>query len=135
MGLRWAKVSREATRKAEEGAGRRVLAELPRAQGDVVLFVEDALGFGWGDVRVGKDVIAGARMRLNGGVLAEFARPGTFLPPPVPPEDYDGRERWDVLVFRDDGSSLSVPCGTLREGVSREVASTVFEAVRRAAAR
>jgi hypothetical protein len=134
LGLRYAKVAREEARREQEDAGRRVVAELPQPAGAVLLFVEDPLGFSWGQTRVGKDVVSGVRMRLNGGVLAEFVRPGTFLPAPVPPEEYDGRERWDVLLFRDDGSSLSVPCGTVREGISREVAATVFEAVKRTVA-
>ena len=43
------------------------------------------------------------------------------------------RERWDVLIYCGDRTE-AVPCGSLREGVSRDIASRVFEAVRRAAA-
>ena len=59
-------------------------------------------------------------------------RPGLALPEPSPPEDYVGGERWDVALFLEDGRRVVVPCGALREGVSREIAMRVFEAVRRA---
>jgi hypothetical protein len=132
MGLRWAKVSREAARAAAEDAGRQVVAELPLPTGEVAFLVEDAQSFAWQDRRVAKAGIFGVRMRLNGGVLAEHARDGVRLPPPEVGEEYEGRERWDVAVFSADGALSSIPCGVLREGVSREVASTVFAAVKRA---
>jgi hypothetical protein len=135
MGLRWAKVSRETARAEVEGEGRRVVAELPLTTGEVVLLTEDERGFSWGaGSRVDKSGLVGVRMRLNGGVLAEHAREGVRLPPPEPSEEYEGRERWDVAVFAADGSVTSIPCGVLREGVSREVAATVFAAVKRAVA-
>ena len=134
MGLRWAKVSREAARSEVLHAGRRVLAELPLPTGEVAMLVEDATGFAWGDRRCEKAEIGGVRMRLNGGVLAEFAKDGVRLPSPEPPEEYEGRERWDVALFGADGLLESIPCGVLREGVSREVAATVFAAVRSAIA-
>ena len=135
MGLRWAKVSREAARAEGLAAGRRVVAELPLPSGEVAFLMEDAAGFAWGDRRCEKAGIAGVRMRLNGGVLAEFAKDGVRLPAPEPPEEYEGRERWDVALFAADGFLEAIPCGVLREGVSREVAGTVFEAVKRAVGR
>jgi hypothetical protein len=131
MGLRWAKVSREAARKEAEHEGRKVVAELPLPSGDVAFLVEDATAFAWGERRVEKAGIVGLRMRLNGGVLAEWVREGVRLRAPEPTEEYEGRERWDVAVFAADGSHEIIPCGVLREGVSREVAATVFEALRR----
>jgi hypothetical protein len=62
-------------------------------------------------------------------VLAEETREGVRLPPPSLPEEYEGRETWDVALYGRDGLLASIPCGVLREGVSREVASTVFAAV------
>ncbi len=47
MGLRFAKVEREAARRAEESRGRRVVAEIPHDDG-LLLFVEDAVSFRWG---------------------------------------------------------------------------------------
>jgi hypothetical protein len=134
MGLRWAKVVRETARAEAGGEGRRLLAELPLASGEVVFLVEDESALAWGEERCDKSRIAGVRMRLNGGVLAEHASPGVTLPPPEASEEYEGRERWDVALFSRDGFLASIPCGVLREGVSREVASTVFEAVRRVVA-
>lgn len=134
LGLRWAKVSREAARAEVEHTGGKIVAELPLPSGEVAFLTEDATGFAWGDRRVEKARIAGVRMRLNGGVLAELAQDGVRLPPPEPPEEYEGRERWDVAVFAADGRLEAIPCGVLREGVSREVAATVFEAVKRSMA-
>jgi hypothetical protein len=134
MALRWEKVSREASRARAESEGRVVVAELPLPEGEVVFLVEDAEKFSWADHCLLKAGIAGVRLRLNGGILGEFCRDGVPLPSPAPPEEYEGRERWDVAVYDQSGRMDSIPCGTLREGVSREVAHTVFEAVRRAAA-
>ena len=134
MGLRWAKVSREAARQGAEDAGQRVVAELPLPSGEVAFLVEEATAFTWGDLRCEKARIAGVRMRLNGGVLAEHAKGGVRLPPPEPPEEYEGRERWDVALFAASGFLAAIPCGILREGVSREVAATVFAAVKRVVA-
>jgi hypothetical protein len=50
---------------------------------------------------------------------------------PAPPEQYEGRERWEVALFLDRGEER-IACGSLREGVSRDVAGRVFEAVRAA---
>jgi len=129
MGLRWAKLSREASQRAEEGRGRRVVAEIPLAD-DLLLFLEDAGGFHWGAQHAARNAIVGARVMLNGGVIGSFVRGGASLPGPSAPEDYESRERWEVVVYLEDGRALLVPCGSLREGVSREIAMRVFEAVR-----
>jgi hypothetical protein len=133
MGLRFAKLSREEARVAEEATGGRVLAELPLSDAEVVFLVEDAKAFRWGGAQVAKADVRGARLIVNGAVLQEFAEPGERLPPPEPPEEYEGRERWEVRVFRRGASPTAIPCGTLREGISREIAGRVFEAVRKAA--
>lgn len=129
MGLRWAKLSREALGRAEVARGRHVVAEIPLAD-DLLLFVEDAHGFHWGAQHAGKGAVLGGRVLLNGGVIGAFARPGAPLPQPPAPRDYEAGERWEVILYMDDGSALEVPCGSLREGVSREIATRVFEAVR-----
>jgi hypothetical protein len=130
MALRWAKVQRQRQRESEESRGRRIVAEIP-AKGDAVtLFLEDEAGFYWGAESVRKRDVAGARLRLNGGILASWARPGVTLPEPLAPEEYEGRERWDVELRLLDGATRVVPCGTLREGVSREIATRVFNAAR-----
>jgi hypothetical protein len=133
MNLRQAKRTREREREAEEARGRRVVAELPLEDG-IVLLTEDDGDLAWGGARIAKAEIAGARLLLNGGILREFARRPGVLPPPAPPEEFEGRERWEVAVFLEGGRFTRIPCGTLREGVSREVAGRVYEAVARSAA-
>jgi hypothetical protein len=130
MGLRYAKVVREEARGAREGEGARVVAEIPSAQGAVQFFVDEGDAFSWPEGRIPKDQVAGARLLLRGGLVGAFERPGAALPPVGPVDEDESRERWDVVVYLRDGCEMTVPCGTLREGVSRDVASRVFEAVR-----
>jgi hypothetical protein len=132
MGLRFAKVSREEARAAAEVKGGKVLAELPLPDAEVVFLVEDGEAFRWGSSSLAKAQVRGARLMVNGAVLQEFAVGGTRLPPPQPPEEYEGRERWEVRVFGGEGGATSIPCGTLREGISREIAGRVFAAVQAA---
>ena len=130
MGLRWAKVQREDARTEEERRGRRVLAELPQGE-SVVLFLEEVAGFQWGGQSVAREEIQGARLLLNGGAMAVCARAGVTLPDPPLPEEPDGRERWEVVLYLKEGRKQTVSCGKVREGVSRDAASRVFEAMRR----
>jgi hypothetical protein len=130
MGLRFAKVSREEARAAEETRGRRVVAELPLPDAEVVFLVEDEEAFRWGSDQVSKGDVRGARLMVNGAVLQEFSLAGERLPPPETPEEYEGRERWEVQVFRHAKEPTAIPCGTLREGISREIAGRVFEAIK-----
>ena len=132
MGLRAAKVARQSWRESEESRGRRVVAEIPGAGDDMTLFLSDEDGFYWGAVEVRKRDLVGGRLRLNLGILASWARPGLTLPEPPSGEDFEGRETWDVVLYLEDGATRVVPCGTLREGVSREIASRVFQATRSA---
>jgi len=134
MGLREAKRQRERERAAEEAQGRRVVAEIPLGEGGIVLLTEDEKGFAWGGSSVARADMAGARLLLNGGILREFARGPGGLPSPVPPEEFEGRERWEVAVYLKNGGVAHIPCGTLREGVSREIAGRVYAAVERASA-
>lgn len=135
MSLRHAKHMREAARATEEARGATVLAELPLSEAEVAFLIEDAEGFRWGSARLPKDAIRGARLLVNGAVLQEFALEGARLPTPAVSEEYEGRERWEVGVYLADGATAVIPCGTLREGVSRETAGRVFEAVKAAAVR
>lgn len=130
MALRWSKVARVSWREAEESRGRRVVAEIPGPGDEMVLFLADGEGFAWGAERVRRADIVGGRLRLNRGILASWARPGLVLPEPESAEDFEGRETWDVVLYLADGATRVVPCGTLREGVSREIAARVFQATR-----
>lgn len=130
MRMRYSKLERERERAAQERLGRRVVAELPLEDG-IALFLEDATGFLWGGSRVDRSEIGGARLLLNGGIVAEAVRAGQAFAAPVPPPEFDGSERWEVELLV-AGSVRRVSCGRLREGVSREAAAQVFEAVKRA---
>ena len=132
MGLRWAKVSREDARAAEQARGRRLVAEIPLSDDEIVFFVEDEAGFYWGGRQARKRDIRGARLLLNGAVMASFAGDGERLPEPAPPEEYEGGERWEIAVYLRGGREARIACGTLREGVSREIAGRIFEAIRSA---
>jgi hypothetical protein len=134
-GLRGAKRTRERARAEEESRGGIVVAEVPLSDTDVVFLVDDREELRWGRHRVRKDEVAGARLIVNGAVLQEFAVATALPPRSGPPEEYEGRERWVVEVFRRDGAPLAIPCGSMREGVSREIAGRVFAAVKAAARR
>jgi hypothetical protein len=133
VGLRWEKRNREKALEREAELGRRLVAEVPLDSG-MMLVLDDGRALLWGGERQPFAEIAGARLLLNGGVLGSAARAGVALPEPGLAEEYEGRERWEVRLYLRDGSSRSVPCGTLREGVSREIATRVFETVRGAIA-
>jgi len=132
MGLRWAKVSRESARRDEEGRGRHIVAELPSADGTLGFFAEDHAGFYWPAGEAGKSGLRGARLLLNGGVITAITRPGEELPAPPALESFEGRERWEVVLYGTAGRNHTIACGTVREGVSREIATRVFDAVRAA---
>ena len=132
MGLRWAKVSREDARAAEQARGRRLVAEIPLSDDEIVFFVEDEAGFYWGPRQARKRDIRGGRLLLNGAVMASISRDGESLPDPAPPEEYEGGERWEVTLYLRGGRAERVACGRLREGVSREIAGRIFQAVRSA---
>jgi hypothetical protein len=129
MALRAQQVFREEARRAFEARGQRVVAEVPQASGELVLFIDEGEAFRWRELHLRKADITGARMLLNGAVMASESRDGAPLPVPPPAEEYEGRERWTVLIYM-SGSTVEIPCGTVREGVSREVARRVYDAVR-----
>jgi hypothetical protein len=130
MGLRWSKVSRESARRGEEARGRRIVAELPTSDGTLGFFAEDHAGFYWPRGEARKSALVGARLLLNGGVIAKAARSGAALPEPPLAEPFEGRERWEVILYGAEGGPWTVACGTVREGVSREIATRVFDAAR-----
>jgi hypothetical protein len=129
MGLRWSKIEREAARRREEETGRRVVAELPLPEG-VVFFAADDRSLHWGDEAVPREAVLGARLLLNSAVVSVAARPGAALPDAPAPEEEPGREKWEVVAYLRDGRALAIRCGTVREGISREAARAVFDALR-----
>jgi hypothetical protein len=134
MALRWAKAERERERREEEALGRQVIAEIPLSGEDLVFLVEDRESFRWGTETVRKSEIAGARLLLNGGVLGEAVAAGESLPAPGLAEEGFGRERWAVTFHLRDGGNKTLHCGSLREGVSQDIAKTAFAAVKAAVA-
>ena len=106
------------------------MAELPLAEG-VVLFTEDVEAVHWGGLSVPRIQLAGARLLLNSAVVSTAARSGAILPEPPPPEDEPGREKWEVVAYLRDGRAHTIRCGSVREGVSRDAARAVFDALRR----
>lgn len=127
MGLRWARVMRERALAEELERGRRLVAEVPTPSGEIELFLEDEAGFYWAGEQLGKPDLLGARLLLNGAVMKECRRDGAALPDAPPPEEYEGRERWEVAAY--GAAARLIPCGSLREGVSRDAARDVFEAL------
>ena len=133
MGLRYAKVVRERERRALAQLGRRLVAEVPAASGELRLFVEDPAAFHWEGETLAKAEVVGARLLVNGRVVESRARPGATLPP-ARTEEREGRERWEVRVSLVGGGEVEIPCGSLGEGVSREAAQRVFAALGQALA-
>jgi hypothetical protein len=129
MGLRWSKIEREAARRREEETGRRVVAELPLPEG-VVFFAADARALHWGEQSIPREDVVGARLLLNSAVVSTAARAGATLPEPPAPEDEPGREKWEVVAYLRGARALTIRCGTVREGISRDAARAVFEALR-----
>ena len=68
MSLRYAKRERERARQAEVERGRRVIAEVPLSEAEVVFLTEDDRVLAWGGAEVGKATIVGARLLVPGTV-------------------------------------------------------------------
>ena len=134
MSLRYAKLSREEARAREEGQGRLVIAEIPSVSG-LELLLEDGAHFYWQGRALPKRQVLGGRLRLSGGLIATVSRDEAALPELPPAAVEEGRGRWEVVLHFEDGAVESIECGSLGEGVSREIAGRVFEAVRRACRR
>jgi secondary thiamine-phosphate synthase enzyme len=109
MALRWAKVAREQARSEAESRGRRVVTEIPLSGDELAFFQEEGERFHWGGRSVAKAEIKGARLLLNGNVVGAFSRPGAALPEPPPAEEYEGGERWDVLLYLTSRLTMNVP--------------------------
>jgi hypothetical protein len=129
MMMRATRVLREEARLLAEKSGRRVIAEVPTPSGELELFTADAGAFYWGEHAVRKADLVGCRLLLNGGVMASAVRAGVALPEAGAPADYEGRERWEVRLYLAAAEPFDIPCGILREGVSRDAARAVFAAV------
>src|SRR5207245_2088690 len=67
--LQYYRRRRQKTRDSELALGRTIIAELPTAD-DLVLFTEDPVRFHYGDRSIDKDLIAAARVLINGAPIA-----------------------------------------------------------------
>jgi hypothetical protein len=138
---------------AEHALGRTIVAELPISD-EMTLFSEDHDRFYHGEHAIDKEGIVAVRLLINGAPIAEViarrhahraaasrampgeerlgdpARPDPGTGTPAVVDEAFARDRWDVAIESATGAVL-VECGAIREGISQELARTVFEAVRR----
>jgi len=132
MGLRYAKILREQALQRESSRGRRVIAEVPTPEGTIELFREDDAEFYWSGDRISKRGLSGVRLVLNGAVMAQVQIPDAVLPVAPVPEEFEGRERWEVVAYHATSDPTLIACGNLREGVSRDAARAVYDALKSA---
>ena len=132
--LRFHRRTRERERRELEGAGRRVIAEIPTTKG-LLLFVEGDDHFYCGETTISKNGIRLVKVLINGSPIASYTSrrfpsddPGTSGSFTDRPEGI-AHDRWDVLVRTEDGDTL-VECGSVRERVSQEIARRVFDVVK-----
>jgi hypothetical protein len=119
---------------SERALGRTIIAEIP-VNDRLVLFSEDEVRFHYGERSIDKDLIAAARVLINGApISATVAQAhGAVALQPTSFEDRPegiARDRWDVAIETLAGTVL-VECGAIRERVSQELARTVYDAVKR----
>ena len=131
--LRYYRKRRQRARDAERALGRRIIAELPTSE-ELVYFTEDEVRFYYGDTAIDKDLIAAARVLINGSPIAAAMSDRQTVHAPVPTSFEDrpegiARDRWDVAIETERGTVL-VECGAIRERVSQELARQVFDAVK-----
>jgi hypothetical protein len=126
---------RQRARDSERALGRAVIAELPVAD-ELVLFSEDPVRFYYGERSIDKDLIAAARVLINGAPIAAVLSTRHVREAARHPTSFDdrpegiARDRWDVAIETLTGMVL-VECGAIRERVSQELARQVFDAVKR----
>jgi hypothetical protein len=127
---------RRRARENERTLGRTIVAEIP-AQDELALFTKDARQFHYGARSIDNDRIVGARILINGAVIASCTSGRRAIPDSARltadaiddrPEGI-ARDRWDVAIDSLDGT-LVVECGAIRERVSQELARAVFDAVK-----
>jgi hypothetical protein len=133
--LRLYRRRRQRARDSERALGRTVIAELPVAD-ELVLFSEDRVRFYYGERSIDKDLIAAARVLINGAPIAAVLSTRHVREAARHPTSFDdrpegiARDRWDVAIETLTGLVL-VECGAIRERVSQELARQVFDAVKR----
>jgi hypothetical protein len=133
--LQYYRRARQRARDAERALGRTVIVEIP-GEDDLVLFSEDDARFYYGERSIDKDLIVAARVLINGTPIAAAVSSRLKAAEPRHPTSFEdhpegiARDRWDVAIEAVNGTTL-VECGAIRERVSQELASAVFDAVKR----
>jgi hypothetical protein len=133
--LQYYRRRRQRARDSERALGRTIIAELPTSD-DLVLFSEDAVRFYYGERAIDKDLIAAARVLINGSPIAAVVSTRHARDVALQPTTFEdrpegiARDRWDVAIETMSGTVL-VECGAIRERVSQELARAIFEAVKR----
>jgi len=126
---------RQRARDSERALGRTIIVELPTAN-DLVLFCEDPVRFYYGERSIDKDLIAAARVLINGAPIATTISRRLAHEAAAQSTSFDdrpegiARDRWDVAIETVAGTVL-VECGAIRERVSQELARAVYDAVKR----
>jgi len=125
---------RQGARDSEQALGRTIIAELPTST-DLVLVTADDTHFYYGDRSIDKDLIAAARVLINGAPIAACVSIRHASANVVQPTSFEdrpegiARDRWDVAVETLNGTVL-IECGAIRERVSQELARAVFDAIK-----
>jgi hypothetical protein len=125
---------RQGAQDSERALGRTIIAELPTGP-ELVLFSEDATRFHYGERSIDKDLVAAARVLINGSPIAAIVSTRIHQDAQAQPTSFEdrpegiARDRWDVAIETLKGTVL-VECGAVRERVSQELARAVFDAVK-----
>ncbi len=135
--LRMYRRRREAARQAERARGRTIIAELPTGP-DLLLFSEDRQRYYYGGRAIEKDRIRVVRVLINGAPITAHVSRRARATEHTPPSTFQdraepaGRDQWGVAI-ETDSDTILIDCGAIREGISQELATRIFEAVRRGA--
>jgi len=134
--LQWHQRGHQRLRRKLRERGQVILAEVPTTDG-LEFFSEDIDTFYWKEQSIPKRNIRSAQILISGAPLSSVR--SQKFPDPGPshqriaelkPESIE-RERWDVFIEMSDLSIL-VKCGSIRQHVSQELATQIFEAVKQA---
>jgi hypothetical protein len=134
--LQWYQRGHQRLRRKLRERGQMILAEVPATDG-LEFFSEDIDAFYWKGQIVPKRNIRSVQILISGAPLS-IVRSQKFsdLGPShqkiteMKPESVE-RERWDVSIDTSDFPTL-VECGSIRQHVSQELATQIFEAVKQA---
>ena len=135
--LNWHRRAHFRLRRAMALSGRKIIAEIPYKD-DLSFFTEDTQSFQWDAHRIAKSEIRAVKLLITGASIASFVSSRFHSPAAdvshfevskqTEPIEFE-RERWDVSIELEKETIL-VPCGSIRERVSQELARQVYEAVR-----